>query len=80
MPIWVADYALLWYGTGAVMGVPAHDERDFDFAKKYGLPIPVVIAPPDWDGSPLEERTSGRGPWSIPAASTDCRTKKGSAP
>ncbi|MFQ5473006.1 MAG: class I tRNA ligase family protein, partial [Dehalococcoidia bacterium] len=49
------DYALLWYGTGAVMGVPAHDERDFAFAKKYGLDIPVVIAPPDWDGSPLKE-------------------------
>ena len=54
VPIWIADYALLWYGTGAVMGVPAHDERDFAFAKKYGFDIPVVIAPPDWDGSPLE--------------------------
>ena len=38
-----------------VMGVPAHDERDFEFAKKYGLPIRVVIAPPDWDGSDLDE-------------------------
>jgi leucyl-tRNA synthetase len=55
VPIWIADYALVWYGTGAVMGVPAHDERDFIFAKKYGLECPVVIAPPDWDGSPLEE-------------------------
>ncbi len=55
VPIWTADYALLWYGTGAVMGVPAHDQRDFDFAQKYGLPIPVVIAPADWDGSPLEQ-------------------------
>lgn len=55
VPIWIADYALLWYGTGAVMGVPAHDERDFAFAKKYGFDIPVVIAPPDWDGSRLEE-------------------------
>ncbi|MEX0683899.1 MAG: leucine--tRNA ligase [Dehalococcoidia bacterium] len=54
-PIWIADYVLLWYGTGAVMGVPAHDTRDFDFAKKMGLPIPVVVAPPVWDGSPLEE-------------------------
>jgi|FLYL01.1.fsa_nt_gi leucyl-tRNA synthetase len=53
VPIWVADYALLWYGTGAVMGVPAHDERDFEFARKYGLPCPVVIAPPDWDNQPL---------------------------
>jgi leucyl-tRNA synthetase len=55
VPIWIADYALLWYATGAVMGVPAHDQRDFEFAKKYGLPIPVVIAPPDWSGKDLEQ-------------------------
>jgi len=55
VPIWVADYVLLSYGTGAVMAVPAHDERDFAFAKKYNLPIRVVIAPPDWDGADLEE-------------------------
>ncbi|HEY5640315.1 MAG TPA: leucine--tRNA ligase [Dehalococcoidia bacterium] len=55
VPVWIADYALLWYGTGAVMGVPAHDDRDFEFAKKMGLECPVVIAPPDWDESPLEE-------------------------
>ncbi|MDD3436420.1 MAG: leucine--tRNA ligase [Candidatus Gastranaerophilales bacterium] len=42
-PLWTADYALAEYGTGAVMAVPAHDERDFDFAKKYELPIKVVI-------------------------------------
>jgi leucyl-tRNA synthetase len=53
--IWIADYVLLGYGTGAVMGVPAHDERDFAFAKKYKLPIRVVVAPPDWDGQDLEE-------------------------
>lgn len=50
VPIWIADYALLTYGTGAVMGVPAHDQRDFEFAQKFDLPIRVVIAPPDWDG------------------------------
>src|SRR4029453_7309815 len=55
VPIWIADYALLWYGTGAVMGVPAHDERDFEFAKKYRLPIPVVIAPSNWDRGELKE-------------------------
>jgi leucyl-tRNA synthetase len=55
VPIWIADYVLLSYGTGAVMAVPAHDERDFAFAKKYNLPIRVVIAPPDWDGAELEE-------------------------
>ena len=55
VPILVADYVLLSYGTGVVMGVPAHDERDFTFAKKYDLPIRIVIAPPDWDGSDLDE-------------------------
>jgi leucyl-tRNA synthetase len=55
VPIWIADYVLASYGTGAVMAVPAHDERDFDFAKKYKLPIPVVIAPPDWNGKALKE-------------------------
>ena len=55
VPIWIADYVLLGYGTGAVMGVPAHDERDFAFARKYNLPIPVVIAPPGWQGEELEE-------------------------
>ncbi|MBA7668931.1 Leucine--tRNA ligase [subsurface metagenome] len=54
VPIWIADYVLMSYGTGAVMGVPAHDERDFAFAKKYDLPIKVVIAPPGWQGGELE--------------------------
>jgi len=43
VPIWIANYVLMEYGTGAIMAVPAHDQRDFDFAKKYGLPIRVVI-------------------------------------
>lgn len=47
VPIWIADYILMEYGTGAVMAVPAHDERDFEFAKKYDLPIQVVIQTPD---------------------------------
>ena len=51
VPVFIADYALMSYGTGAVMGVPAHDQRDFEFARKYGLPVRVVIAPPDWDGA-----------------------------
>ena len=46
-PLWTADYALVEYGTGAVMAVPAHDERDFDFAKKYNLPVKVVIRNPE---------------------------------
>jgi len=55
VPIWIADYVLMTYGTGMVMGVPAHDERDFAFARKYNLPIKVVIAPPGWQGGELEE-------------------------
>jgi len=46
IPLWIADYVLMEYGTGAVMAVPAHDERDFEFAKKYKLPIKVVINDP----------------------------------
>jgi leucyl-tRNA synthetase len=45
MPIYVANFVLMEYGTGAVMAVPAHDQRDFEFAKKYGLPIKVVVNP-----------------------------------
>ena len=55
VPIMVADYVLLTYGTGVVMGVPAHDQRDYEFAKKYGLPTRVVVAPPGWDGSELQQ-------------------------
>ena len=47
VPVWVANFVLVEYGTGAVMGVPAHDERDFEFARKYGLPITVVVRPAD---------------------------------
>ena len=45
IPIWIADYVLMGYGTGAVMAVPAHDQRDFDFARQFNLPIKVVIHP-----------------------------------
>ena len=45
VPVWIADYVLMGYGTGAIMAVPAHDERDYAFALKYGLPTPRVIAP-----------------------------------
>jgi leucyl-tRNA synthetase len=47
IPIWIADYVLMSYGTGAIMAVPAHDQRDFEFARKYDLPIIVVIQPPE---------------------------------
>ncbi len=52
IPIWTADYVLYGYGTGAIMGVPGHDQRDFEFAKKFGLPIRKVIERP---GEPLPE-------------------------
>ena len=55
VPVLIGDYVLSTYGTGAVMGVPAHDQRDFIFAKKYDLEIRVVVAPPNWDGGELEE-------------------------
>src|SRR3954468_5791540 len=45
IPIWIADYVLMEYGTGAIMAVPGHDERDFEFAKVFGLPIVRVVAP-----------------------------------
>ena len=56
VPLWVANFALMEYGTGMVMGVPAHDQRDFMFARKYGIDIKVVIKPPegDLDGSTME--------------------------
>src|SRR5216684_6851648 len=49
VPIWIADYVLISYGTGAIMAVPAHDERDFEFARQYRLPTKPVVKPPqDW--------------------------------
>jgi leucyl-tRNA synthetase len=54
IPIWIADYVLASYGTGAIMAVPAHDTRDFDFAKKFNLPVVQVVQPTDpkkdWQG------------------------------
>jgi len=61
VPIWITDYVLLTYGTGAVMGVPAHDERDFEFATRFNLPVRTVIAPPDYDGGVPTEVYVGDG-------------------
>ena len=56
VPIWVANFVLMNYGTGAVMAVPAHDQRDFEFAHKYGLPIQAVIAPADGSELNISEK------------------------
>ncbi|RZB35112.1 MAG: leucyl-tRNA synthetase [Desulfobacteraceae bacterium Eth-SRB1] len=63
MPIYTANFALMEYGTGAVMSVPAHDQRDFDFAKKYGLDIVVVVKPVNeaLDVSTMAEAFTGQG-------------------
>jgi leucyl-tRNA synthetase len=59
IPIWIADYVLSSYGTGAIMAVPAHDERDYEFAQKFDLPIQPVILPDFGDPLPDEEPVQG---------------------
>ena len=61
--LWVADYVVASYGTGVVMGVPAHDTRDFDFARRYGIPLRVVIQPPEGglDPAAMTEAYVGAG-------------------
>jgi leucyl-tRNA synthetase len=62
IPVWIADYVLVEYGTGAIMAVPGHDQRDFEFARTFGLPIPRVVAGPGQDAAtPLEEAYVGDG-------------------
>ncbi len=61
VPIWITDYVLPTYGTGAVMAVPAHDERDLEFARKFKLPVRIVIAPPGWTGEELTEAYTDSG-------------------
>ncbi|MGC4191280.1 MAG: leucine--tRNA ligase [Thermomicrobiales bacterium] len=64
IPVWIADYVLMTYGTGAIMAVPAHDERDFAFAKAFDLPIKVVIQPDDaetLDPATMTESYHGAG-------------------
>jgi leucyl-tRNA synthetase len=63
VPIWVANFVLAEYGTGAVMGVPGHDERDFEFARKYGLPVTIVVQRPDapLDADTMTEAHAGDG-------------------
>ncbi|MFN0127729.1 MAG: leucine--tRNA ligase [Verrucomicrobiales bacterium] len=59
IPIWIADYVMMGYGTGAIMAVPAHDERDFEFATQFGLPIREVVVPPDHSGDAHSTDPSG---------------------
>ena len=64
IPIWIADYVLMTYGTGAIMAVPAHDQRDFEFARKFGLEVRVVVQPADMgplDGASMPESVPAYG-------------------
>jgi leucyl-tRNA synthetase len=63
IPIWIADYVLMGYGTGAIMAVPAHDQRDFEFARKFGLEVKVVVQPEGetLDGATMPEAWPGEG-------------------
>jgi leucyl-tRNA synthetase len=64
IPIWIADYVLMTYGTGAIMAVPAHDQRDFEFARKYGLEVRVVVQPQEGehlDGETMSEAVPANG-------------------
>jgi leucyl-tRNA synthetase len=81
VPIWVANFVLGEYGTGAVMAVPAHDQRDFEFARKYELPIRVVVGPEDRDAADANTMTEAvsndgvlvnSGPWNL-LSSDDAR-------
>jgi leucyl-tRNA synthetase len=62
LPVWIANFVLAEYGTGAVMGVPAHDQRDFEFAQKYNLPLRVVIRPEGEEIDPATMRAAMTGP------------------
>jgi len=61
IPIWIADYVLMGYGTGAIMAAPGEDQRDFEFAEKYGLEIPRVTAPADGSAPPSDRAFSEHG-------------------
>jgi len=63
IPVWAADYVLMGYGTGAIMAVPAHDQRDFEFARQHGIPIRVVIQPEaeELEADDMTEAYSGPG-------------------
>ncbi len=64
IPVWIADYVLTGYGTGAIMAVPAHDERDFEFAKKFGLPVECIMKPDTADEELKTKILNGDACWS----------------
>jgi len=78
VPIWTGDYVLASYGTGAVMGVPAHDERDFAFARKFGLPIRPVIEPPA-ESTEHDLVMAGESCWTEPGTMTNSDAFNGMA-
>ena len=86
VPIWVANFVLMSYGSGAVMSVPAHDQRDHAFASKYDLPIVQVIASPAATTTPVTwqdwyaEKSARETRTSIPASSTARISRKPSMP
>jgi len=79
IPIYLADYVLMEYGTGAVMAVPAHDEKDFAFARKYDIPVRVVIQPDggDLDGDTMKEAYIGEGKMANSGKYTGMPSKEG---
>jgi len=67
--VWIANFVLMHYGTGAIFGCPAHDQRDIEFARKYGLPVTPVVLPPSadpatFDVADVERVEVARGPYS----------------
>jgi leucyl-tRNA synthetase len=73
IPVWIADYVLMEYGTGAIMAVPGHDERDYEFARKFGLEVVQVVAPPETVrvSHPDPERSEGEGAEALPYVDND---------
>jgi len=63
IPVWVADYVLMGYGTGAIMAVPAHDTRDFEFAEKFNIPITCILDPQSADAETREKVLAGKACW-----------------